>query len=396
MRVGFDGGCLSNRRGFGRFARSLLAALGGVESGHDLVVLVDEPSLATVRIPGRFETLAVPVREAPSRAASAEGRRRVPDLLAFGRAAAGAGLDAMVFPSSYSFFPVWDVGRVVVTIFDALPLTYPELVFPSRRGRLFWTLKERMAVRSADRILTTSDASRRDLVAHYRLPDDRIGLIGAAPDPTFRPTDPGPESDAALSRSGLKPGERFLLYVGGLSPHKNLPRLIGAFARSAPEDVRLAIVGDFGDVFHTHVPELRSEADRHGVADRILFTGFVPDPDLVFLYGRSVALVQPSLLEGFGLPPVEAMACGTPVLSSSAGSLPEVVGDAGLFFDPKDLGGMAGAIASVLRDPDARGRLADRALRRSAAFTWDRVARQLIGHLDVLSPAGPSSRPEAA
>ncbi|QDV38461.1 glycosyltransferase family 4 protein [Tautonia plasticadhaerens] len=396
MRVGFDGGCLSNRRGFGRFARSLLTALGTVETEHDLVVLIDEPSLETVRIPERFETVAVPVREAPSRAASAEGRRRVPDLLAFGRAAAGAGLDAMVFPSSYSFFPVWNVGRVVVTIFDALPLVYPELVFPSWRGRLFWTLKERLAARSADQILTTSDASRRDLVAHYRLPADRIGLIGAAPDPIFRPTASGPESEAALARYGLGPGERFLLYVGGLSPHKNLPRLISAFARSAPSDVRLAIVGDFGDVFHTHVPELRSEADRLGVTDRIVFTGFVPDPDLVFLYGRSVALVQPSLLEGFGLPPVEAMACGTPVLASSAGSLPEVVGDAGLFFDPTDPEAMAGAVATVLGDPDARRRIADRALERSAAFTWDAVARQLLGHLDVLLPVESPNRPEAA
>jgi glycosyltransferase involved in cell wall biosynthesis len=396
MRVGFDGGCLANRRGFGRFARSLLDALGRAEPDQQFVVLVDEPSRDSVEVPGRFETVAVPVREAPSRAASADGRRRVPDLLAFGRAAAGAGLDAMVFPTSYSFFPVWNVGRVVVTIFDALPLIYPELVFPSRRGKLFWTVKERLAVRSADLILTTSDASRRDLLEHYRLPADRVGLIGAAPDQAFRPTAPGPSSDSALARYGLRPGERYFLYVGGLSPHKNLPRLITAFARSAPSDVRLAIVGDFGDVFHTHVPELRAEAVRLGVTDRIIFTGFVPDADLVFLYGRAIALAQPSLLEGFGLPPVEAMACGTPVLASSAGSLPEVVGDAGLFFSPTDPDGIAGAFATVLGDPATRDRLSDRALQRSRAFTWDAVARQMLRHLQELGPARSPSRPEAA
>ncbi|MEW4569948.1 glycosyltransferase family 1 protein [Tautonia sp. JC769] len=384
MRIGLDGGCLSNRRGFGRFARSLLEALGRVAGDREFVVFVDRPSLGRVEVPAGFATVAVPVREAPSQAASAEGRRRVPDLLAFSRAAAGAKLDAMVFPSSYSFFPVWDVGRVVVTIFDALPLIYPDLVFPNRRGRLFWTIKERVAVRSAALILTTSEVSRRDLMTHYRLAADRVGLIGAAPDPVFRPTEAGPDSDEALRRYGLRAGERFLLYVGGLSPHKNLVRLMRAFARSAPGGVRLAIVGDFGDVFHTHAPELRAEAERLGVSDRVVFTGFVPDAELVYLYGRAEALVQPSLLEGFGLPPVEAMACGTPVLASTAGSLPEVVGEAGLFFDPTDPDAMAGAMAALLGDRATRNRLAEEALRRSARFTWDLAARQLIDHLDGL------------
>ena len=180
MRVGFDGGALANRRGFGRFARSLLDALGRLDEAPELVVFVDQPSMGQVNVPSRFETVSVPVRQAPSQAASADGRRRVGDLLAFGRAASQAGLDAMVFPSSYSFFPVWNVGPVIVTIFDALPLIHPELVFPNRRGRLFWTIKERLAVRAADRILTTSDVSRRDLMTHYRLPEQRIGLIGAA------------------------------------------------------------------------------------------------------------------------------------------------------------------------------------------------------------------------
>jgi glycosyltransferase involved in cell wall biosynthesis len=386
MRVGLDGGCLANRRGFGRFSRSLLEALGRVAGDREFVVFVDRPSLDRVEVPAGFETVAVPVREAPSLAASAEGRRRVPDLLAFSKAAAGAKLDALVFPSSYSFFPVWGVGRVVVTIFDALPLIYPDLVFPNRRGRFFWTIKERVAVRSAALILTTSEVSRRDLMAHYRLAADRVGLIGAAPDPVFRPTEPGPASDEAMRRYGLRAGERFLLYVGGLSPHKNLVRLMRAFARSAPDEVRLAIVGDFGDVFHTHGPELRAEADRVGVSDRVVFTGFVPDADLVHLYGRAEALVQPSLLEGFGLPPVEAMASGTPVLASTAGSLPEVVGEAGLFFDPTDLDAMAGAMAALLGDRATRDRLAEAALRRSARYTWDAAARQLIDHLDGLGP----------
>src|SRR5205085_5905926 len=129
---------------------------------------------------------------------------------------------------------------------------------------------------------------------------------------------------------------RYLLDVGGRHPHKNLPRLTEAFARVSRDAgagagaLKLVLVGDLGDVFHTHVPALRAAVARHGLGDRVHFPGFVPDDDLVFLYNRAYALAQPSLLEGFGLPPVEAMACGVPVLYSRAGALPEVVGDAGL------------------------------------------------------------------
>jgi glycosyltransferase involved in cell wall biosynthesis len=389
MRIGIDGGCLANRRGFGRFARQVVEAMAreGAGSGHEFVVFVDRPSLGTVRVPERFETVAVAVREAPSRAASARGGRRVGDMLAMGRAVARAGLDLMYFPASYSFFPVWGCGRVVVTLHDTLALAHPELVFPTWRGRIAWTLKEYAAVRRADRVLTVSHASRRDVIAWFGLPPGRVGVVGEGPAAVFRPTAAGPESDAVLIRYGLRPGSRYLLYVGGLSPHKNLPRLIEAFARVEADETRLVLVGDFGDVFHTHVPALREAVARHGLGSRVVFTGFVPDEDLVYLYGRAYALVQPSLMEGFGLPPVEAMACGTPVLCSRAGSLPEVVGDAGIYFDPADIGAIAAALRTALADPAGRERLAARALERAGQHSWAASARALLACFEELGPA---------
>src|SRR5262249_58867790 len=124
----------------------------------------------------------------------------------------------------------------------------------------------------------------------------------------------------------------------------NLIRLIEAFGQSAPDDVKLLLTGDLDDVFHTHVPQIREAIAARQLEDRVILTGFVPDDDLVFLYGRAYALVQPSLLEGFGLPAVEAMACGTPLVSSRAGSLPEVIGEAGVYFDPTDIGSIAAAL----------------------------------------------------
>ncbi len=390
MKIGIDGACLANRRGFGRFARQVVRALDEAESPHEFVVFVDRPSRDSVEVPKRFSVVEVDVSEAPTRAASAEGRRSLADLFAMGRAVSRSKLDLMYFPASYSFFPVWRCGRVVVTLHDTLALAHPEWVFPEGKGRLAWKVKEHLAVRRADRIATVSETARRDLEAWFRLPTGRVKVIPEGPAAAFRPTNPGPESDEALRSCGIAPGERFLLYVGGLSPHKNLPRLIEAFARSAVVGERLVLVGDFADVFHTHVPALRAEVERQGLGDRVVFTGFVPDERLAYLYGRAYALVQPSLMEGFGLPPVEAMACGTPVLSSRAGSLPEVVGDAGRFFNPFDVGDIAGAIGGLLANPEAREHLAGLALARSVRYTWSAAAGAL---LELFGELAPKTRP---
>lgn len=397
MRIGIDGGCLANRRGFGRFARQLLAALARSASPHDVVVFVDEPSAAQVRVPEAFDTVIVPMGRAPSEAASSTGRRSVRDMLAMSKAAARARLDLIYFPASYSFFPVWGVKRVVVTMHDTLALAHPELVFPSWQGRVAWAVKEHAAVRWADTILTVSETSRRDLLEWFRLPESRVRAITEGPDPVFGPRPVGPESDAALARRGVAPDERFLLYVGGLSPHKNLPRLIEAFARSGlwREGLRLLLVGDLGDVFHTHVPALRALVRRHELEERVVFTGFVPDDDLVYLYNRAEALVQPSLMEGFGLPPIEAMACGTPVIASRAGSLPEVLGEAGLFFEPTDLVAIVAALRLLVDNPGLRAELAVKARARAARFTWEAAAQGLLDGFDALQPRSMVRTPRA-
>jgi len=386
MRIGIDGACLANRRGFGRFARQMVEALARAGSPHEFVVFVDRPSLESVSIPEGMARVVVNVREAPTRAASASGRRRVGDMLSMARAVARARLDLIYFPASYSFFPVWNAGRVVVTMHDTLALAHPEWVFPNWRGKLAWRAKEQAAALWADRIVTVSEAARQDLLAWFELPDDRVTVVSEGPDAVFHPEPAGLESDDVLRRLDIDPGSRYLLYVGGLSPHKNLPRLIEAFALAATAEARLILVGDLGDVFHTHVPALRESVARFDLEDRVHFTGFVPDDDLAHLYRRAYALVQPSLMEGFGLPPVEAMACGTPVLSSTAGSLPEVVGDAGLFFDPTDIEAMADAMAGLLAHPLERDRLARLAIDRAQRFTWTSAARSLLDCFEELGP----------
>ncbi len=391
MRIGIDGGCLANRRGFGRFAREIIQALSETDSAHEFVVFVDRPSSEQVSVPKSMESVIVDVKVAPSVGASAAGRRSLSDMLAMGRAVARSRLDAVYFPASYSFFPVWNVARVVVTMHDTLALAHPEWVFPGGRGKLAWRVKEQSAAFWADRIVTVSQAARRDLCIWFRLPEGRIHVVTEGPDLAFGPTGNEVEADTSLTRHGLEPDGNFLLYVGGLSPHKNLVRLISAFHQAgvAERGTKLMIVGDFSDVFHTEVPELQEQVQKLNLQDAVLFTGYVADAELAHFYRRAYALVQPSLMEGFGLPAVEAMVSGTPVLTSTAGSLPEIVGEAGAYFNPTDVTQMAKAIRDLVADPAERSRLAGLALLQASQFTWTRAARLLIDCFDELSRQTP-------
>lgn len=390
MRIGIDGGCLSNRRGFGRVAQQLLPALVQEGRGHEFVVLLDRPSASEVTLPTGCETRLVEVAEAPSRAASSTGRRSLRDLLAMSRAAAASRLDLLYFPASYSYFPVWGVPRVVVTIYDTLPLDHPELVFPNRVGKLAWRLKEAMAVRQADRIITTSEASAQSINAWYGIDRTQLAVVPAAPAEVFWPRPRGRDHHSILTKYSPDPSP-FLLYVGGLSPHKNLIRLIEAFARAEVPRLRLLIVGSHNDTFHTHVGDLKAAIAHWEVGDRVAMPGYVPDEDLAHLYSETIALVQPSLVEGFGLPPVEAMACGAPVIYSRAGSLPEVVGDAGLAFKPTDTEALTTAIRQVAGSLALQATLSERSLQRARRFSWARSAGEVLDCFEETATWKPAS-----
>ena len=354
------------------------------------MVIIDRPSVDAVSLPDGVDRIVVDLGEAPSAAASAQGRRRLGDMLAMGRAVARARLDLMYFPATYTFFPVWNVPRLVVTMHDTLALAHPELVFPTRRGRLAWLLKEHAAARLADRIVTVSETSRRDLrglvspagretPSHHR---------GARPDLPSRTEEP---------RVGQDPGQALhsaRLEVPALRRRPEPPQEPAAARRGVRPDLRPGPVprprrGLQGRAFTRTCRRSRPRSRGVGYEDRVLLPGFVPDAELVHLYRRAYALVQPSLMEGFGLPPVEAMACGTPVVCSRAGSLPEVVGDAGLFFDPTDVGSIATTLRRLLAYPRLRDDLAGRALARASLFTWDRAAAALLECFSELdSPFG--------
>lgn len=389
--IAIDGGSWGNVRGFGRFTRDLVRAFAALRGTRRLALLVDPTAAAAGGFPDGVEPVTVDVKVSPSVAAAADGARSIRDLFAFRRAAARLAADVLYFPAVYSYFPAAGRTPVVVTFHDAIAETLPDLVFPTRRGRLFWNLKCRAAARRAARLVTVSEASRRAVADAYRVPAEDLVVVPEGVDrAVFHPRRDPPAEAAERRRRGVPDGARLLLAVGGLAPHKNLDRLLRAFARlvrgRAHEDVRLVLVGGGGgDVFHEDRRRLEAIVREEGLAERVVFAGFVPDDGLARLYRAADALVFPSLLEGFGLPALEAMACGTAVAVADAGSLPEVAGDAGYLFEPRSVDALAATLARVLDDDAERTRRAAAGLERSRRFTWERAAEILLGLFDDLA-----------
>lgn len=386
MRIGIDASCWTNRRGFGRFARELLRAVARLDSDDEFVLFADRPTAESADFPDGWRVVIGETSAAASVAARSDGRRSLRDLWTMRRIVQREPLDLFYFPAVYSYFPL--AGRVpcMVTFHDAIAETMPKLIFRTRRSRWFWRIKCRAAARRSACVMTVSQASKTDLMRAFGLPAARVRVVSEAASAVFRPID---ETDAGrvgvLRKYGLEPSGRYLLYVGGISPHKNLETLIEAFAAIAEDsdlnDVRLVLVGDYQhDSFTTCHAELLQLAGRLGVEQRVLFTGFVPDEELAHFYSAAEAFVFPSYLEGFGLPAVEAMACGAAVIASEAGSLPEVLGGAGMMFDPHDARALTVCMRRLLRDSGLRQSMRQAGLERARSFTWERSAR---GALDL-------------
>ena len=382
MRIGIDACCWSNRRGFGRYTRELVRVVVAEAPEHEFVLFADAWTAAEADFPSAADVEIVATGRQPTEAASADGARSPLDLWRMQRAVARRPLDLFYFPAVYSFFPLPRGLPAVITFHDAIAESFPALIFANVRSRLFWNLKMRMALRQADRIVTVSTASRRQIARTFHLGESTVPVIPEAPGPEFRPISDPARIRAVRRRCEIPEGVPLILYVGGISPHKNLEGLLHAAAilrRQSGGPWHLALVGDYEhDSFYgcyTAVSRLSRELN---LADRVTFTGFVPDDDLVALYNTAACLVLPSFDEGFGLPVVEAMACGLPVAISSGGSLPEVAGEAGLQFPPSDPEAIAGVLRRLLDDVDLRSHLRAAGLRRAAEFSWTSAARQLL------------------
>jgi glycosyltransferase involved in cell wall biosynthesis len=249
---------------------------------------------------------------------------------------------------------------------DVLVLSVPDLFSAPIRAN-FRALAGPLARRAAV-VLTGSQASARDIEECLRVPAERIVVTPYGVEPRFRPAAAPP---GLLARLGID--RPYLACVGTLEPRKNLVTALRAFARVASDDVALVVVGGRG------WRNAAFEEELARVPGKVVLTGFVSDEELVGILAGARCFLYPSLHEGFGFPPLEAMACGTPVVTSSVSSLPEVVGDAGLLVDPRDVEAVADAVERVLGDDALHARLRESGLRRAASYTWGRCAAETVG-----------------
>jgi glycosyltransferase involved in cell wall biosynthesis len=303
--------------------------------------------------------------------------------------------EQVVFPrtcrylgASVAHVPYWAPPSVasiptIVTIHDLIPLLLREY----RGGPLvrLYTALVSATARNATLVLTDSQASGQDIVAHLGLPPERVRVAHLAVGAQYAPT-PTPNDAQVRARYGLP--ERYVLYLGGFDVRKNVTTVIGTYRWAGPvigEACPLVIAGRLPERDTPFAPDPRRLVQEHGVDARcVRCVGFVDEADKPALYREAVAFVFPSRYEGFGLPPLEALACGTPVVGSDVASIPEVVGDAGVLLSPDDVEGMAGALIQLAIDGGFRAELSRRALVRAERFSWERTAREtLAAYRDV-------------
>jgi len=263
--------------------------------------------------------------------------------------------------------------KCVITVHDLNFLVYPHFL-TSDAARYYGQIDQ--AVRRADRIIAVSESTRRDIVRLIGAPENKITVIYEGANPIFRPLDNKDEIRKSLQRKHGISGD-FILFVSTIEPRKNIPTLVRAFRQLLDDyhiDVSLVLAGRKGWKFD----EVFATIEELGVQDRVFCLGRVPTVDLVWLYNTARAFAFPSFYEGFGLPPLEAMACGTPVVVSNVSSLPEVVGDAALKVDPEEVDELTVALWRLVSDEALRTDLIEKGLRRASTFSYEKMARETL------------------
>ena len=380
MQIAVDATCWHNRRGYGRHARALLGALVRQDRNNRYTLFLDStesaeplPEGCAVRVLSSSAPTVV--------AASANGRRSVGDMWRMSRALSSREFDLVLFPTIYSYVPTFGRARKLVMMHDVIAETFPRLTVPRLSARVFWNAKVGLGRMQADALVTVSDYSRAAILRRFGTDPRRVFTVGEAADPIFRRlehAEPGP----ALRQAGIGGGGRTVVYVGGFSPHKNLEALVSAFARIAGRseyaDVRLVMVGETSrDAFHTYYWKIAAQVDALGLRDRVVFTGYMADDELVVLLNLSSVLVLPSLMEGFGLPAVEAAACGCPVIATNASPLEGLLGAGGIYIEP-DEDAIMKALETVLSSRALRCRMGAAGAAAAARLTWDAAAGQML------------------
>ena len=376
MRIAIDyTPAVKQGAGIGRYTRGLVATLAEIDRQNHYVLLVvgnrngypdrqDWPpnfSLRRVRFPHRLLTLAWHRLGLPLPAETFTG-------------------SVDIFHSPDFVLPPLRGARGIITIHDLAFMRVPECADPGLRAYLSQVVPK--SAQRCDHILADSTSTRQDIIELLGVPPERISVVPAGVEPRFLPVSDREELERVRRSYSLD--EPFVLSLGTLEPRKNYVHLIEAHAQmrqAMPSAPRLLIAGGRGWLFE----DILATAERYGDMN-VRLLGYVPDDDLPALYTQATLFAFPSLYEGFGLPPLEAMACGTPVVCSDRSSLPETVGDAALMVDAEDTSALATAMQRLLEDSQLRADMIRKGLAQAGRFTWDKSARKLLAAYREVRP----------
>ena len=373
MRIGFDARTVPLRGGIGTYSRNILRQFA--DAGIEVVVFCEDQAKNTIPLADSFTLVSA--HADPSAPA---GRK------AFRALVRDSGVDLLHVPSPFAPTPC--SVPLVSTIHDIAPFLYPTAL--STRVRMRYKRQFRRTVEEASRIITVSRITYSALGVYAGVDQTKARVIHNGVSEGFAPVTDRKALASARGRHSLP--DRYVFWVGDFRPEKNLAFLIQAWARLREriEDVpMLVLAGRKRGEFR----KIQDEVQKHGLEQAVMFSGFIPDDDLPAVYSAADVFVFPSLYEGFGLPPLEAMACGTPCVVSNSSSLPEVTGTAALLFNPTSREGFVDCMSKVLTQPELSESLRQAGLRQAALFSWRQAAEEILQVYQeaIKSPGGSSA-----
>jgi glycosyltransferase involved in cell wall biosynthesis len=360
VRIGIDARKLHDF-GIGTYIRNLLRQLTRLDRQTEFVVLCRPEDCSTVAALGEN------VRAVAETARNYSVSEQVRIPLALKREG------VTLFHAPHYVLPPLVRCPSVVTIHDCIHLMFPQYL-PNRLALAYARTSIRMAAQRATRVMTVSESSKRDILRFVETQPEKIDVIYNSYDERFG-VEPR-EEDVVRVRERYQLNDPFVLYAGNVKPHKNLKRLIDAFhllRQRGLDDLKLVLIGDEISKYAA----LRRAVHQHQLHKHVRFLGYMPEETLAVMYRLAGVFVFPSLYEGFGLPPLEAMASGTPVVTSNISSLPEVAGDAAILVDPYDPAAIADGIQRVLTDDELRRALRQKGLARAGQFSWEQSVRRV-------------------
>ena len=374
LRIAFDARYINDRyQGIGRYAFRLLDALVAAAPQHTFIVFQGKEQNSRFDWQRLVSSPNVEVRAGPWPLYWPHEQLQWSWLLR----RSGADL----FHTPYFVVPLMASVPIIATVHDLIFDRYPAYM-PWAWSRPYYRLLMRWGTRRARRVIAVSQVTAADLAHYYGTPPQKTVVVPEGADPSFTPVTDAWRLEELRQRHGLS--RPFVLTVGVRRPHKNLTRLVQAFASLAQETTHdLVFVGPLDGRF---TDEARQAVDALGLDGRVTFLNWVAETDLPGLYSLADLVILPSLMEGFGLPALEAMACGIPVVAANNSSLPEVLGDAGVLMDPYAVLAMADAMRRLLSDEALRRRLSAAGRERAASLSWEKAAQQILAVYQEVAP----------